>query len=133
MYHAEHWKCKDLSIERRKRVLSELELLSRKKKKEYDNRKMIVRKISTISIQKQRWLSGDPGSDSLMSDIGFQLSPKDRPCIPRRVREGLSWMGEELEQRHGSWNVQSVPEIINLWLDPVLCRGVTLGNAMGTK
>lgn len=49
---------------------------------------MIVRKISTINIQKQRWLSGDPGSDSLMSDIGFQLSPKDREALHTSKGEG---------------------------------------------
>lgn len=59
---------------------------------------------------------------------GFQLCPKVREAIHTWRGEGRPFLdGGQLEQKYGSWNVQSVQEIlINLWLDPVLCRGVIL-------
>lgn len=53
---------------------------------------MIVQKISMMSIQKQRLLSGEPGSDSLLEDIGFQLSPKDREALHTWRAEGRPFL-----------------------------------------
>ena len=47
-------------------------------RKEYDNCKLIVQKISAIGIQKQGSMNEGPGCEHFLEDVGFHLGPEGR-------------------------------------------------------
>ena len=96
---------------------------------------MVVQKINTFGIQKQRLISDGPGSKIFMEGIGFTWVLKTGGAhIPAEVREGLSQMGVGLSKGGEAGMCRVCQEVlINLWLDSVLCEGVSLGKAWNTK
>lgn len=78
------------------------------KENEYAKCKLAVQEIITIDIQTQR-LSGGPGRESFMEDIGFHLGPEDGEGLqPWRGQGRLPHKGPRLAQRQHSRKVQSV-------------------------